>query len=520
MKLRLWVLLRLPVPVLVAVLAPSLVGGLLGERLTELAYAHGAVKSGILVWQSMLVREVRLAAFLATIVLAGLILPGLKGRVWAVGALGVAVATVGLLAPLAWWTVPVALAWLAVNLAPAQTLARWGARWRPVAWIPGTELLFGGPVSAAIGAGPRLLRVAGAMSALTIGGAWILADALGAFWEYEQVVFAPWPDERVDPRVTTIARAPAGEKCDFHDIDIVGSRAVVVAEASRQLLSVPAVGEPVAWPLPPNWGEMIGLVMDSETDAVTNTSWYLSGPKTVTGVQWDNGWKKVAESASISGYLHHTYMHWLRERETLYVFSIGTKNTVEDPVMVELDTPGLQVPKVRHLKLPGGGKAPTFRDLAWVPVLGRFVMAPDFGTRLYLVEPGNAFVTPWMEMPTLNGRLIWVGGMDRLVIPMPNLPELWIVDPKTASVERKIPTQPGVRAVAVDVARNVFLTASVLTGRVLVQDLDDGTVLDSFGTVMPMARNLAIFPDRGEAILTTWTAMYRIPYAASLMGQK
>lgn len=519
MTLRLWVLLRLPLPVLAVMLAPALFGGLVGERLTELAYAHGTVKMVIVAWHSMLVREARLAAFLGIIVLAGLILPGLKGRVWGIAAAVVAIVTVALLAPLALWTVPVALAWLGVNLAPVETVTRWGARWRRYAWIPGTELVFGGPVAAAIGAGPRLLRVAGAVSAVTIGGSWILADTFGAFWEYEQIVYAPWPDDRVDPRVTTIARAPAGEKCDFHDIDIVGSRAVVVAEAARQLLSVPAVGEPVGWPLPPNWGEMYGLVMDSETDPVTNTSWYLSGPDTVTGVAWSDGWRKVAVSPKIPGYLHHTYMHWLRERETLYVFSIGTKNTVEDPVMVELDTPGLRVPKVRHLRMPDGGKAPTFRDLAWVPALDRFVMAPDFGDRLYLVEPGNAVVTPWMQMPTLNGRLIWVGGMDRLVIPMPNLPELWIVDPKTASVERKIRTQPGVRAVAVDVARNVFLTASVLTGRVLVQDLDTGAILDSFGTVMPMARNLAIFPDRGEALLTTWTAMYRIPYADKLGGR-
>jgi hypothetical protein len=76
----------------------------------------------------------------------------------------------------------------------------------------------------------------------------VLGDTSRSFWAYEATVFAPWPDDRVDSRVTTIARADPGVKCDFHDIDIVGDRAVVLAESSLRLLNVPL--RATAWPVP------------------------------------------------------------------------------------------------------------------------------------------------------------------------------------------------------------------------------------------------------------------------------
>lgn len=513
--LRAWVLLRLPLPILAVALFPSAAGEQVGAWLTELDYAHGLVKGLILAWHSLLVREERLLALGALAAVAGAVLVGLRGRAWVGGMLIVGVAAVAILRPLTWWTAPLAVAGLAITLAPAATLTRWGARLRVLAWVPGTELLAPGIVAAALGFGLRGMRVAGVLGALSVVTIWVLGDTSRSFWAYEATVFAPWPDDRVDSRVTTIARADPGVKCDFHDIDIVGDRAVVLAESSLRLLNVPRDGGDIAgWPLTPWWGHMEGLALDSETDPLSGHSWYLSGPHTITGVAWDGtAWAKVAETPRIPGYLHHTYAHWLPEKETLYVFSIGTANTREGAVVVEVDTPGLTRPVVRDLRLPDGSRPPTIRDLAWVPSLGRFALAPDFGDRLYLLTPGENTVEPWIEMPTLNGRLTWVGGLNRLVVPLPNKPELWIVDPVAGVVERRFPTQPGVRTVAVDVARGLVLTASVLTGRVLVQRLDDASVVDSFGTMMPMVRNLALFPERGEALLSTWTALYRIPYA-------
>ncbi len=515
--LRAWVLLRLPVPALAVALFPNFSGEVVGERLTRLDYAHGFVKGLLIGWHSMLVREARLVALFALVAVAGLVLAGLRGRAWAVAMAGVAVAAALILRPLTWWTIPLAVGALALNFAPYETLARLVGRLRALAWVPGTELVATGPVAAALGVGPRGARVAAMLGGLAVAGGWVLADTFGSFWEYERIVFAPWSDDRVDPRVTTVARAAEGVKCDFHDIDVVGDRAVVLAETQLNLVNVPRDGGPLAtWPITPWWGPMEGLALDSETDPTTGHTWYLSGPDTITAVAWDGAaWKEVARTPKIPAYLHHTYSHWLPGRDTLYVFTIGTHNTREDSLVVEVDTPGLTRPRVRRLRLPDGSRPPTIRDLAWVPTLDRFVLAPDFGDRLYLYEPGTSTVEPWIEMPTLNGRLTWVGGLDRLFVPLPNKPELWIVDPVKGVVERRFRTQPGVRTLAVDVARELVLTASVLTGRVLVQRLDDASVVDSFGTIMPMVRNLAIFPERGEALLSTWTALYRVPYAPS-----
>ncbi len=522
----LWVLLRLPVPVVfvvfVTLAAPSFVGDRVGGWLTHLGYAHGTVKFLLVVWQSLLIRQDRIVGVLALAAGAGagMALVGLSGWRWAVVFSGFILGVLAILQPLTGWLVPVAAAVLALNLLPSGTRARWVDRHIRWAEVPGTELV--APVwvavwvAAAMGAGPRVLRSVGAFGAVWLCGAWVVLDVFASFDAYEQGVFAPWPDDRVDPRVTTIVRAPEGVKCDFHDIDIVGDRAVAVAETTLHLLNIPLKGgDRAVWSLKPWWGPMEGLAMDSETDPASGTTWFLNGPQQIVGVQWTGeGWVEAAKSGMLPVFLHHTYMHWIPEQQRLVLFTIGTHNTRDDVLMIELETPGLQNVRISRLRLPGGERPPTIRDIAWVPPLHAFVLAPDFGTRLYLAEPGSDVVTPWMEMPTLNGRLKWIPGLNRLFIPLPNRPELWVVDPEKAVVERTIPTQPGVRTLEVDVKRGLLLTASVLTGEVRVQRLDDGTEVDRFGTLMPMVRNLAIFEEEGVALLSTWTALYRIPYAA------
>jgi hypothetical protein len=509
-----WVLLRLPLPLLLVAAAPAQVGAWVGERLTDVGYAHGLVKTAVIAWQSVLLRESSLLLFGILVPLCVTILQGARGRIWRVGAVASACLALALLRPAALLVSVPALGALAIVAAPAQQQRRWGARWRALAWLPGTELFFGPAVAAAVGGGPHLLRVGAALSALVLSGGWIIADTLTAFDLYEQRVFAPWPEDRVDPRVTTLLRAPPGIKCEFHDVDIVGDRAVVIAEGSERLWSVPVDGAPVSAPLPRSWGSMFGLVMDSETDPETGLTWHLNGPHAFAARRWEDGaWIDAGQSAPIAPFLHHVYQQLVPGRG-LFAFTVGTKNTHEAPLLIELDLPALTHPEVRRLTLPGGAPLPTPRDIAWIPPLERFVLAPDFGDRLFLVRPGESVAEPWLEMPTLNGRLLWVPELGRLFVPLPDRPELWVVDPMQGVVERSVPTQPGVRAVAVDATRGLVLTASVLTGRVLVQRLEDGEIVDSFGTLMPMSRNLALIPERGEAILSTWTALYRIPYAS------
>ena len=65
---------------------------------------------------------------------------------------------------------------------------------------------------------------------------------------------------------------------------------------------------------------------------------------------------------------------------------------------------------------------------------------------------------------------------------------------------------------AVDAGRVLLVTASVLTGHIWVQYLRSGALVDRLGTVMPMAREMALSPTRGEGVLTTWAAVYQFPY--------
>ena len=265
---------------------------------------------------------------------------------------------------------------------------------------------------------------------------------------------------------------------------------------------------PASWPLAPQWGPSNGLTMDSET--VGARTYFLAGPQSVEALDWSGGWSKGATSPPIAGELHHVYLAHVPERSSIFVLTVGTQNMAHVPTLLELP---LDLSMLRHatLHLPDGARPPTVRDFAWVPTSKRFVLAPDFGDRLYVLDPDSGLVTPWIEVPALDGRVVWVPGLERILLPLPNRPEIWLIDPKTGGVER-IPTQPGVRTAAIDVERRLLLTASLLTGQVLVQRLD-GSIVDHFGTLMPMVRNLVLDTARGEAWLSTWTALYRIPYA-------
>ena len=81
------------------------------------------------------------------------------------------------------------------------------------------------------------------------------------------------------------------------------------------------------------------------------------------------------------------------------------------------------------------------------------------------------------------------------------------------TIERSIPTQPGVRPLAVDAERGLLVTASLATGAVWVQRLGDGALVDSFRTILPMVREMTLLPEEGVVIVATWTQLYAIPYA-------
>lgn len=158
------------------------------------------------------------------------------------------------------------------------------------------------------------------------------------------------------------------------------------------------------------------------------------------------------------------------------------------------------------------GQLPMPREVAWLDSQGLLALAPDFGTHLWRADPETGLAERWVEMPTLDGKMRYSKALDRLVVALPSRLELWVLDPDTGAVDWTVPTQPGVRSLALDEERGLVVSASVLTGQIWVQDLRTGALHKRLGTVMPMVRELSLSPERGEAVLTTWVATYAFPY--------
>ncbi len=513
--LRVWVALRVGLPLALILLRPAFLGDAVARLLESADYAHGLVKFGLEAWMVLLYRAPTALLTGLVLSLGALIVVLLKGRARWVGV----AALVGLaaLAPLEpWWPAyAVFLGLLALDLAPV-VLPRF------LAWVPGSELLLPRAVAVGLGAGPRWERAVAVLAVPVLLGVWLVGDSL-VVGDSRRGEVGRWPAERVDPRATILEEAPPGVICEYHDVDLVGDRLVVVAEGSHRLLSFPLTGDapPAVWPLPPPWWRIEGLVLDSESDPATGSTWFLDGPNRVTALRrTDSGWAYDHSSPPLRHPEHHVYTRWLPERKELVLVSVNASTGPADGTIIRVPTPALGPVWQRRLELEGGGPAPTVRDLEWLPTLSRFVIAPNWGDRLFLLDPDTGRLTPWVQVPTMNGKMTWSSETGRLYLAQPNRMSVAVIDPAAGVIERTIPTQPGVRPVAIDAGRGLMLTASVITGQVWVQDLQSGEVLDRFGTFMPLVREIEIDPQSSRAFLSTWTALYAFPYTRGVTAPK
>lgn len=512
--LRVFVLLRLPLLLLFVGLAGSFVGDLAAGVFLALPYPHGVAKYALECWQAMLYRAAELPWIMVCAGAAAGLLSGLSGRRWGIGAAIVLVLAI-FLAP--WHDLGAlvgGLGLLALAAAPRLTLLRRERLCRAVAWVPGSELVAPGVVSAGLGLGPRAHRALVAVGAAGLSLLWAFADCLLAYDVYRPLMEV-WPDSLVDPRVSVLDRVPAGVRAEWHGLDVVGDTAIVMAETTTRLIAYPLDGRPpVVYDLGARWDAVSAAPLDSETDPETGLTWVIDGPDRVRELRWTgSSWEDLG-SRRFPMHLQYVYTRWDRGRSRV-IFATVQANDTGPKQLAVVQVPGLTSARVREVRTKEG-PIPVPREIEWIPAINRLVLAPDFGHRLYLVDVESGLAEPWIEVPTLDGKMRWIPELERLLLAIPNRPEIWLIDPKTGAVDRSIRTQPGVRTAAVDVERGLLLTASVVTGTVLVQDFETGAVLDWFGTVMPMAREMELNTERGEAILTTWSVLYRIPYAEGL----
>jgi hypothetical protein len=513
----------LPFVVLAAAAAWSKVDGL--SLLSGQDTHHGAVKRLLLVWQSVvLYRGVRTIGVLAVAWFVGLRVAraGGAGRPWHVAgwaAAGFAVA--------AWIWRPPGPAWecLVPALAWSMAVAPWPLPARAVA-MPGLPLILPGPtIRACLGTGAR---TAGTQAVLGVALVAMALAWLGAGQAYEAEVVQRWDDSRVGADVTVVARSAPGRPRGFHDLDLVPApdgqvRAVVVAESPGALLALP---EGPSAALPPMWGPMEGLVMDSETDPRTGVTWALDGPdrlvarRRVPGGALRGGgppapgeaWEIVASSPPLPHYVHHAYTVHVPERREVLLFGIGLSHEREPGWVMSFPEDTLAPVRMQSLRTPDGTLLGLVRDVVWVPPLRRFVLAPDMGDRFWTWDPETGLAAPWLTMPTRNGKPTWSEELGQLLLPSPDQLVLWMVDP-VRGTRRAFPTQPGVRSAAVDVARDRVVTLSVLTCALLVQRLSDALPVDLHTGLRPMARLVQLDRARGEAWAVTWGSVYRVPYA-------
>lgn len=484
-------------------------GEALALLLTALPYPHGTVKFVLESSQGMLLKQRELAVALPLALAAGLWpRTGAHGR-WIAGLL--ALLSVSLSHRFGYW--PAALS-LPLLVLAGETDPRVLRRLQPLRWAPLAPLWAPAPWSAAVELRPPLRRAVAGAAAITLllGSAWL--DCLTGYRAVRDGL-ERWPASLLDPRLRVLAQSPPGVRADWHGVQIVDDHAIVVGETRPRLIALPldAGRAAVEHTLGPRWGPESAAPLDADTDPATGLTWVISGARTLTELRWTGAAFEPQRTIPLPAPISYAYVR--RADDRLVLASVqtagpsprlvisGTLPSLGDLTAVELAEP-----------TPGGGRRPIPmpREVVYVPPIEALVVAPDFGTRLYTAALATGSAQPWIDVPTLDGKMVWVPELGRIALALPNRTRLWFIDPTTGTVDWDLPTQPGVRAVAVDASRGLVVTASVLTGQIWVQDLRSGAICDRLGTVMPMAREMALSPTRGEGVLTTWAAVYQFPY--------
>ncbi len=482
--------------------------GLQGAVLELLPYPHGLVKGLLQAWHVLLLRAPLLPWLLGGALALGLVLAALPPRIgrWVGG-----VAALGALAVpgSSWETRGVLALLLAANLAAGALWQHRAGLLRGISWLPGALLLLPTPLIAEL-SGARRWPLALALPLLV--PLWFLAD-IALMRERYLPQLIEWPDQRVDPRVRALERA-AAMRGEYHDIEALGDHVAVVAEDSCRLLAVPLGGGPVVEQLlAPRWPPFQAGALDAWVDP-DGVTWLLTGPNELGGLTLrDGAWEQVA-TRRFPGPCNFAYLVPAPELDRLLMVFVNAHDR-EPGGIVPFALPGLRPLERLKLERADGSWFPTPRDAAWLPPIGRLVLTPNFGERLFLADPETGLVERWLEIYSANAKPLWSEGLGRLLLARPDAASVAVIDPVTGTVERSIPTQRGVRALAVDAERGLLVTGSVLSGRVEVRRLEDGALVDSFGTLMPMIREITLVPERGEAIVATWTVLYSLPYASS-----
>jgi hypothetical protein len=334
-----------------------------------------------------------------------------------------------------------------------------------------------------------------------------------------------WPARHADPRVSRVDAAPPGVRCEFHDLDLVdlpsGRWAVVVAEGSGRLLAYPrGGGPPSAAKIPTSWGETFGVPLDSETDLTRGETWVLAGPhqieKRTLGAA---GWGPPT-AVPLAQPEDHAYT-FLVDGDQIALVHVNNSADPRPSWLQRIDRSPPHAARALPLRAQHRAGGPDAARLGKSPrhVIQRgpdaLLISSDYHPGLSALRPSTGEVQPLLSLEMANGTPIWAPNLEggRLLVPRPDRGEVQVIDLDAGAVTATWPAAYGVRTVAVDPGRGLYLTASVLDGAVEVRQIADGVRVERFGGLMPMVRELALDLAAGEAWLSTWGAVYRMRYA-------
>jgi hypothetical protein len=324
-----------------------------------------------------------------------------------------------------------------------------------------------------------------------------------------------WPVELLDDRIMVRAQDPA-HRADWHGVDIIDDHAFIIAEETMRLMAFPMdKGDPIAYKLGERWGHVRAAPLDMEYDPRSKLFWLVDNETEIAGYSFNSkqGWKKKA-TQRLPTPMYYTYMRMYKDK--MLIAPIQVKGRKGPDFLIVLGE-NFEWNKLRVVHNdPSPIRLPYPREIEFIGSMDKLAIAPDFGKEIFLFDIRSGKAERLIESPTLDGKMRWVEKLDRLFVAFPNRMEIWVINPHTKSIDWKIPTQPGVRSLAIDAERGILVNASVLTGQILVQNIHTGEILDRLGTVMPMVRELALDTVRGQAVLTTWAAVYQFPYTDNL----
>lgn len=498
-----YVVLQLWLPFFMVIIFGEELGAMASSYLVRMEDPHAFVKGILESSQGMLLRQIHIFISVfsfAMMTMIASLLDGLK-RIVALLFIGVFVAL------RFYFYNPLTLSIFALILSCQMVMAKPDQPFFLIRWVPWIGLCFPNLAFQSWKPWLRGLLVFGFSFSIGIFGFWL--DCVSSY-ERVRTEMESWPSKNLDPRIKVLAQNP-GIRADWHGVEVTEDYAIVIAEETMRLMAFPLEGgAPIVYKLGERWGPERAAPLDLEIDPKDGLIWLLTEERKLSGFELsDESWT-LKEEIRTPAPVAYSYM---RLQDEKFVLSPVQVKHNESPVMQVLVGEERNWKKLKVLRNdPSSIKVPIPREIELIPSMNKLVLAPDFGKELYLFDLRTGKAESFIETPTMDGKMRWVPSLERLFIALPNRMEIWAVNPKTKEVDWVIPTQPGVRSMAIDADRNIIVSASVLTGQIWVQDLKTGKIFDQFATVMPMVRELALEETSGQAILTTWAAVYQFPY--------